>query len=99
MPEYEPRPFVCRHCSWILGESYREQGRRITQLRVYRHAQSIQAAQSSVPAEQKWSVIQVNDCTVLCEHCGAGNGWFANQTAITDMLERRAKYHQEVVHA
>ena len=93
----DPRKFQCKVCGWVLGESYREQGKRITQLRIFRHPHAqmdpaliVTPAIPGRPAAM-FAAIQVNDCTVLCEHCGGSTGWFANQTAIEMMIERKAK--------
>ena len=105
MPTSDPSPrnFKCKNCGWILGESYREQGKHITHLRIFRHPQAqVEPALMVAPALQiqpatMFAAIQVNDCTVLCEHCGGSTGWFANQTAIEMMIERKSKRVQEAV--
>lgn len=93
MPDdYEPRDFCCRTCGWILGESYREDGKRITQLRTFRHAKDgagTVADLSTVPVHIKFGMLKVNDGGVLCDHCGDETPWFANATAIVEMLERK----------
>jgi hypothetical protein len=86
--------FRCNQCGWILGESYREGGRRITQLRIYRHPRPREDGldMREIPVYLKYAATQANDTTVPCEHCGYcgnGNDWVANQTAIEDMLARR----------
>lgn len=91
-----PRVFVCKVCGWILGESYRDQARRITQLRIFRHPCEIGTPPMPVHAhllrpQLIYAAVQVNDCTVLCEHCGAEVSWYANQNAIEIMIERRRK--------
>ena len=90
---YEPRLFRCRACGWTVGESYREPEKRITQLRVYRQAihKEIGVDFRPIAFAAKYSVIQANDCVVMCDHCGAGTPWLANQTAIEEMLQRRLK--------
>ena len=86
---YEPKTFRCTHCGWALGESYREDGRHITQLRIYRHASVLAQMVPEQPAIL-FAAVQVNDATVICDHCGAMTSWYANQTAIAEMLERRS---------
>jgi len=85
-----PRLFICI-CGWILGESYRRTNRRVTQLRVYRQPRAKEdgADRRNIPAFQKFVMADVNDGFVLCGHCGARVGWYANQGAISEMLERR----------
>lgn len=102
-PNPVPRPFPCKVCGWILGESYREKGKRITQLRIFRHPQAqvdpvlvVTSALASRP-QAIFAAIQVNDCSVICEHCGAEISWFANQNAIEMMIERKVKRVQEVI--
>lgn len=101
MPEYKPKPFVCSHCFWVIGESYREERSRITQLRVRREAQDPSAA--PLPADLylkvhlTYAVVKANDCEVLCGHCGCSNPWVANQTAISEMLERRYAKHENLL--
>ncbi len=97
MPAVDPSPkiFQCNVCGWILGESYREPGKRITQLRIFRHPQAqVEPALIARPALPSrpavmFVAMQVNDCAVLCEHCGAETSWFANQNAIEMMIERK----------
>jgi len=91
-PEAENKPFCCIACDWILGESYREIGKRITQLRVYRHPRASEQGVDLRPlaVAVKFSTLRVNDGVVLCEHCGVETPWFANQTALIEMLERRS---------
>ncbi len=86
--EYEPKPFACHTCGWIVGESYREPSSRVTQLRVLRRALPQMLIIGTLP-EVFYCVIQVNDCTVVCDHCGGHTSWFANQTAIEEMLTRK----------
>lgn len=97
----DPRPFKCRNCGWVLGYSYRELGKRITHLRILRHPYEqvvdfVPVANPSRPAPI-YAAMAVNDGIVLCEHCGAETGWFANQTAISAMIERKSKRAQEAV--
>jgi hypothetical protein len=92
--ENHPKAFRCHQCGWILGESYREDGKRITQLRTYRHPRPREDGLDTrdIGNGIKYSMMRVNDGTVACEHCGYcgdGNDWIANQTAIAEMLERR----------
>lgn len=96
---YEPKPFMCKGCGWTLGESYRDIGKRVTQLRVYRVARpsEIGADLRQMAFAAKYSITHGNDCGVMCEHCGAETGWYANQTAIEEMLERKSKRIQEVL--
>ena len=92
-PDPDPKPFKCNVCWWVLGYSYREPGKRITQLMILRHPyeQVVDFVPASKPSRPAlvYAAMQVNDCMVLCEHCGAGVGWFANQNAIEMMVERR----------
>lgn len=90
----DPRVFACKVCGWVLGESYREPGKHVTHLRIFRHPYAAISPALHVPATPSrpatlYCAVQVNDCTVLCEHCGAQTGWFANQNAIEMMIERR----------
>jgi hypothetical protein len=101
MYKYEPKAFCCCECEWEIGISYREKGSRITQLKILRQARN--------PAEQEGAVsqiqnqrlmfvgVQANDLKIVCGHCGALTGWFANQNAIEVMLERKSKRAREVV--
>lgn len=86
-----PKLFSCK-CGWLLGESYRDAGKRVTQLRVYRSPRAPEqgADLRNIPAFQKFVVTELNDGFVLCGHCGARVGWYANQGAISEMLERRS---------
>lgn len=100
--DYEPKPFKCKGCGWILGESYREQGKRITQLRVYRYPSgpdwkllNPQLITSAPVLAVLFVAVQVNDCAVLCENCGEATTWYANQTAIDDILSRRRKQKEK----
>lgn len=100
-PDPDPKPFQCKNCGWVLGYSYRDPGKRITQLRILRHPYKqvvdfVPAAKPSRPA-LVYAAMQVNDCMLLCEHCGAEVGWYANQNAIDMMIERKAKRVQEAV--
>jgi hypothetical protein len=84
--DYDPKPFLCQVCEWVLGESYREPNQRITQLRVYRIARS---EKLHYPYHTAFAVAQMNDGAVVCSHCGNKQSWYANQTAIAEMLERK----------
>jgi len=99
MPKYEHRLFHCKICKWILGEIVFEKGQRITQLRVYRHARTIEDGIDlrDIPSAAKYAVIRVNDGAVMCEHCGADDGWYANRTAIEQMRKRKSAGRMEVV--
>jgi len=71
----DPKPFKCRNCGWVLGYSYREPGKHITQLRILRHpyeqvVEFVPVANPSRPAPV-YAAMAVNDGIVLCEHCGA----------------------------
>ena len=91
MPEtYIPSPFICSGCNWILGESYRDQNSRVTQLRVFRVARIQGHPELAEPTHEKFSTINLNDGTVVCSHCGNEQTWFANQTAMADMLQRKS---------
>lgn len=92
LPHYEPKLFCCNVCGWILGESYREPSIRITQLRVYRNARAPELGADLRPlaVAVKFVALKVNDGAVLCEHCGGETSWYANQTAISEMLERKS---------
>jgi hypothetical protein len=88
--DYDPKPFFCR-CGWILGESYRELNQRITQLRIYRCARAPECGLdlNDTPKHVKFSVTRLNDGAVICGHCGSEESWYANQSAIAEMLERK----------
>lgn len=86
---YQPRAFLCIKCGFVLGESYREPESRITQLRIYRHPRD-KWDRPIVNVTILYAATQVNDCKVFCEHCHAETSWFANQTAIQEMLERKS---------
>lgn len=90
---YVPKPFCCDGCGWVLGESYRRDGRRVTQLRVLR--MPVERAGGS-GQQADFVAVGVNDATVVCGHCGAETAWYANQNAIEDMLSRR-RVVEEVV--
>jgi hypothetical protein len=92
MSDNDPRPFLCCHCQWIIGESYREPGNRIIKLRVYRHARDPLAGidLSGLPDHKKYSITRVADGRVECDQCGVGTHWFPNETAIAEMLMRRS---------
>lgn len=88
----DPKPFPCKECGWLLGESYREDGKRITQLRIFRITKDPKPVEPKglpVPTAILYAAIGVNDCVVVCGHCGAKLSWYANQTAIEDMLSRK----------
>lgn len=94
-----PKIFCCDACGWILGESYREEGKRITQLRVYRHSRAVSQGLDLrlIPPFVKYSEIKVNDGSPLCEHCGFENKWYANQDAMSEMLKRKSRRNAEVM--
>jgi hypothetical protein len=91
----DPKPFKCRNCGWVLGYSYREPGKHITQLSILRHPYEQVVGVTPVTSASRPAVLfaaeHVNDCAVLCEHCGASTGWYANQNAIEAMIERKSK--------
>jgi hypothetical protein len=96
--DYDPKPFVCQVCGWILGESYREPNQRITQLRVYRLTRP---PECSFDLEndcdyKAYVVTRLNDGAVVCAHCGNEQSWYANQTAIAEMLGRISLRKMEV---
>ena len=103
MPAVDPSPrtFQWKVCKWVLGYSYREPGKHITHLRILRHP--FEQIEDFVPAANPrrpalvYAAMQVNDCMVLCEHCGAEVGWYANQGAIEQMIERKNKRVKEAV--
>ena len=70
--ESEIKPFCCIACDWILGESYRETGKRITQLRVYRHPRAVEQGVDLRPlaVAMKFSALRINDgrcCASIAE--------------------------------
>jgi hypothetical protein len=90
-PAYKPRPFFCQACHWILGEKYREPGRRYTQLRVYHSARQpeLGLADAEWPVMLIFAMVQINDAVVVCGHCGNLQSWQVSQAALDEMLERR----------
>lgn len=75
------------------------------QLRIFRITKDpnqVEPKGLPVPNAILYSAISVNDGVVLCGHCGAKVSWYANQTAIEDMLSRRnnrkKKSVDEVIH-
>jgi len=92
--EYTPKPFCCDVCGWHLGLSYRAGGSRITQLMIRRQPRDPEVetprGTELLKPHVLYCAVEVNDCKVLCGHCGAVTGWYANQTAIIDMLSRRS---------
>jgi hypothetical protein len=99
--DYDPKPFLCKNCGLVLGESYREPGKRITQLRVRRHPISLEwyrtnpVMMTTTAHLRRFIVIQANDCGVVCSICGEVTSWYANQTAIEDMLSRQRKRRKD----
>jgi len=83
------RNFECV-CGYLLGEIYRD-AKRITQLRVYRFAVSPEdiVVLDAVADRVKFVMEGVNDGAVICSHCGSSMAWFANQSALDDMMRRR----------
>lgn len=95
--EYEPRPFKCDRCGWILGESYREPNERVTRLRVYVQARApaIGILGNGIPIY--YSVMGLNDAReIVCRHCTYLQSWYANQTVVEEMLARKAVRREKV---
>ena len=94
--DYEPKPFKCDRCSWILGESYREPNERVTRLRVYvqTRAPEMDILGNGMPIY--YSVIGMNDGAVVCRHCTHIQSWYANQSAVAEMLARRTVRREKV---
>jgi hypothetical protein len=92
MSEYEPRPFVCERCLWILGESYRPVNARVTKLRIYRLTRAPQFGMDTSEARDhvKYSGEAINDGDAVCGHCGCRTHWNAGEAALREMLERRS---------
>jgi hypothetical protein len=40
--------------------------------------------------QKVYVAVQVNDGQIICGNCGSINGWYANQTAIAEIIERRS---------
>lgn len=95
----EPRLFKCKVCGWILGEIVLEKGSRIVDLRVYRHPRSVEDGIDlrDIHISIKYSVMRVKDGAVMCEHCGADDGWYANRTAIENMRRRKSSRRMDIV--
>lgn len=87
---YDPSPFVCPACSWIVGEKYRKHNRRFTTLRVFRQprAPGSNLVVETAPLHERFSTIDVYQSNVLCGHCGAVVPWNASGDALNDMLLR-----------
>lgn len=88
---FDPKPFPCKECGWILGESYRENGKHSTQLRIFRitkNPNKFEPKRPPLPTAVLFAAIQVNDGVVMCGHCGAKISWYANQTALDDIVSR-----------
>lgn len=97
MPDdYEPRPFNCDRCGWIVGESYREPNERVTRLRVYVQARAPESGILESKLLIHYSVIGMNDGIVICRHCQNVQSWYANQPAVDEMLARRAVRREKV---
>ena len=96
MSDYQPKAFRCSGCGMILGESYREDGSRVTQLRVYRYPRDVASGldMRDVPSVYKFSATKISDGAIPC-FCGHVEGWYANQTSIAEMLERRSSREME----
>ena len=94
--EYEPKPFRCSRCEWILGESYREPNERVTRLRVYVIPRSPEFGILESKLLIHYSVIGMNDGVVICRHCQNLQSWYANQPAVEEMLARRAVRRDKV---
>lgn len=97
MPDdYEPRPFKCDRCGWILGESYREPNERVTRLRVYVIPREPESGLLWSELLIHFSVMGMNDGAVVCQHCTHIQSWYANQSAVDEMLARRTVRREKV---
>lgn len=91
----EIRLFICSNCQYVLGDIYRVN--HVTQLRVYRHAaMGTPVPPADLPDHKQYAVVQCKDAVVICDHCGGGESWYANQTAIAEMLKRREQRRQKL---
>lgn len=93
---YEPKPFTCSRCGWIVGESYREPNERVTRLRVYVQARAPESGLLGSGLLVYYSVIGMNDGVVICRHCQNLQSWYANQPAVAEMLARRTVSREKV---
>lgn len=95
--EYEPRPFKCDRCGWILGESYREQNERVTRLRLYVVSRPPESGLLGSTEPIHYSVMGQNDASgIVCRNCFHLQSWYANQSAIKELLERRELRREKV---
>ena len=94
--EYEPNPFKCSRCGWILGESYREPNERVTRLRVYVVSRPPDSGLLGSVSLIHFAVMGMNDGIVVCHHCEHLQSWYANQPAVQEMLARRAGRREKV---
>ena len=94
--EYEPNPFKCSRCGWILGESYREPNERVTRLRVYVQARAPESGFLGSGLLVYYSIMGMNDGVVVCRHCQHLQSWYANQPAVEEMLARKAVRREKV---
>ena len=85
---YQPKAFVCQKCGLVLGEYYREAGRRVTQLRTYRVPRSVHLGLWDGHGVEALTFHQVetSDTQVLC-FCGQRNGFYANQDLANKIVE------------
>jgi hypothetical protein len=96
---YRPRPFLCEHCKAIIGIIIRDT-KRIIRLNVFRQAlreRNIDLLLNAPDDEMRgfssafYSMIGVNDGTILCYLCGAENQWAASKQAVLEMIDRLKK--------
>lgn len=89
-----PRPFPCSHCALIIGLIHRGAD-RITRLNVLRQGmEELQFRAFTMPAEiqglaEVFSVVDLNDGSVMCASCLRPSVWSASQSALNDMSGRR----------
>ena len=94
---YEPRPFKCSRCEWVLGESYREPNERVTRLRVYVGPRLPNSGCLGSAEPIYYSVMGENDASgIVCRNCLHLQSWYANQPAVDEMLARRAVRREKV---
>ena len=95
--DYEPKPFKCDRCGWILGESYREPNERVTRLRVYVQTRAPESGILGSWMPIYYSVKGLNDAReIVCRHCMHLQSWYANQTVVEEMLARRTVRREKV---
>lgn len=94
---YRPRRWFCNVCHHILGVVVRD-ANRVRRLNVFARA-VLPVDVSDFPAllpGAVYRVVEMNDGTVVCSHCGARREWMVGEDAFEELREKRnARRRQE----